>query len=340
MEVKDSNSYEEYLKKARDTYDILVKRNKGRLTDLSETHWNYSTMLRKHGKYKEEIEQLNLCFEKDRAAENRIASAAAESAQDRLMEIATMTSRDRLENDEKTDSKARVLSYVEALETKFRIFSSREDFKTARFYMESAMKQSEKESDKGRHTSQKENLIGMLIGEGSKAVKTKEHRFMLLNDADKLIQELPNKARKEELTIAAQKGKIELLMGHKKLKALKASASHFEETLEKSMGGDELKQASYNVFQESKSTLDHSMHHLRKKVFPGASEKIYFPYLPTTKEKLEKKFEEFKFQGISQKFPQIIDFVLKKNQLPWVKEFIEIRNTKVFIHNQIIISLT
>ena len=62
---------------------------------------------------------------------------------------------------------------------------------------------------------------------------------------------------------------------------------------------------------------------------------IYFPYHQDTKEKLVGKFEEMKFEGISQKFPEIIDFVFAKVQPPWVKTFIDIRNAKVQFTNPI-----
>ena len=119
-------------------------------------------------------------------------------------------------------------------------------------------------------------------------------------------------------------------MKNKGLDALKTSARSFEETLEGSKSDEELKQRSYNVFQESKSTLDYSMNHLKQEAFPETGKtNIFFPYLQDTKEKLEKKFEDMGFQGLSQKYPEVIDFVLDKTKPAWVKKFIAIRNTKV-----------
>ena len=140
---------------------------------------------------------------------------------------------------------------------------------------------------------------------------------------------LPNETS-SKLTIHASKAEIELTMKHKELNDLKTSAHSFEDTLEGSLGDEELKQKSYDVLQKSKSTKDYSKNHLKQEAFPQTKKgSIYFPYEQDTAEKLDKKFEDMGFQGISQKYPEVINFVLEKIQPAWVKTFILIRNTKV-----------
>ena len=153
-----------------------------------------------------------------------------------------------------------------------------------------------------------------------------------------MIETLPQETT-YRLIVHAYKAEIELHMKHPKLSDLKTSALEFEDAiLEKSdsnKGDENLRQKGYNVFDQSKRTLDHAMHHLKDEAFSdtGDVKNIYFPYRQDTKEKLVGKFEEMKFDGISQKFPEIIDFVFDKIQPPWVKTFINIRNTKVKFPN-------
>ena len=102
---------------------------------------------------------------------------------------------------------------------------------------------------------------------------------------------------------------------HPTLKALKKSVHTFEQ----SEGIEEFRERSYEVLQQSKSVLDYSMNYLKEEAFPGAGNvNIFFPYQSKTAEELENKFEEMNLHEISQKFPRIIPFVLKKNQLPKV----------------------
>ena len=335
------HSYDDNFEKARVVYDSLIKKNKDDLLKRSENHWNYSTMLRKHGQFEEELDHLKRCVEADWAADNKLASADAVRAQDRLMEIATMTCRDRREDltkgqskakDQKKGQKERFRSYQEALEMKSRIFRAKVDFRSAIFYMDHARKKTLKSSepDLVRHATQIENLIELHI-DASKSTKTSlEDGKVLLKEAKEMIQAqmLPNETS-SKLTIHASKAEIELTMKHRGLNDLKGSALSFEDTLEGSQCDEDLKEKSYKVLQASRSALDYSMNHLKREAFPEIEKEVVFPYIHNTAEKLEKKFKEMGFQGISQKYPEVINFVLEKIQPAWVKTFIAIRNTKV-----------
>ena len=222
---------------------------------------------------------------------------------------------------------------------KSEIFRRREDFWSAIFYMKMASMETVKgceQEDQVRHATQKANLIEILID----ASKKKDEGVALLKEAKKMIETLPKEIT-SQLIVHAYKAEIDLHMRHPKLSGLKTSALEFEDAiLEKSdskKGDENLRQKGYNVFHESKSTLDHAMRHLKDEAFAdtGYVKNIYFPYRQDTKEKLVGKFEEMKFEGISQKFPEIIDFVFAKIQPPWVKTFIDIRNTKVKFPNPI-----
>ena len=92
-------------------------------------------------------------------------------------------------------------------------------------------------------------------------------------------QELANQTS-SKLMIHASKAEVELKMKQKGLNNLRTSARSFEETLEGSEGNEKLDQRVFqDVFQESKSTLDHSMNHLKKEAFPETKKvNIYFPY--------------------------------------------------------------
>ena len=77
-------------------------------------------------------------------------------------------------------------------------------------------------------------------------------------------QELANQTS-SKLMIHASKAEVELKMKQKGLNNLRTSARSFEETLEGSEGNEKLDQRVFQeVFQECKSTLDHSMNHLKK----------------------------------------------------------------------------
>ena len=120
-------------------------------------------------------------------------------------------------------------------------------------------------------------------------------------------------------------------MKHKTLLDLKALAEQFEELLGDSQDKSQLCTASYEVFHKSKSVLDFSVRQLKTK-FPEAIDTTYFPYIQETREKLVTKFEDMKFTNISEKFPDIIDFIFSAIQPLWVKTFINIRNKKVYCH--------
>ena len=113
---------------------------------------------------------------------------------------------------------------------------------------------------------------------------------------------------------------------------LKGSANQFEELMDGSQDKSQLCTASFEVFQKSKSVLDFSVRQLKTK-FPEAIDITYFPYRQETREKLVTKLEkDMKFTNISEKFPDIIDFIFSAIQPPWVKTFIDIRNKKVYCH--------
>ena len=93
------------------------------------------------------MEHLKACVEADWAGENKVSSAVAMSAQDRLMEIATLTCRDKRGEQKKDDggaSRERFRTCVEAFEMKSEIFRSREDFWSAIFYMKMASRETAK----------------------------------------------------------------------------------------------------------------------------------------------------------------------------------------------------
>ena len=92
-------------------------------------------------------------------------------------------------------------------------------------------------------------------------------------------QELANQTS-SKLMIHASKAEVELKMKQKGLNNLRTSARSFEESLEGSEGNEKLDQRVFqDVFQESKSTLDHSMNLLKKEAFQETKKvNIYFPY--------------------------------------------------------------
>ena len=110
------------------------------------------------------------------------------------------------------------------------------------------------------------------------------------------------------------------------LKKLKDSSLRFEESLMKYVEKTELCNAVMDVFEKSKSALDYSMQLLKENAYPKAQNIIYFPYQAKTRKDLIKKLEKWKFLGIEQKHPAIIDFILEKTKPNWVDDFISQRN--------------
>ena len=117
-------------------------------------------------------------------------------------------------------------------------------------------------------------------------------------------------------------------MVHEKLQGLRASSLIFEDLVHNPKDKSTLCSSVMDVFGESKSALDYSMQLLKQTAYPGAIKQIYFPYTETTKEDLTKKFKNMKFLGIQEKHPAIFNFILKKIQPSWVKDFISRRNVK------------
>ena len=119
-------------------------------------------------------------------------------------------------------------------------------------------------------------------------------------------------------------------MSHKKLQDLKAAANKFEEVHGSSVEKANLNGPACDVFEKCKSSLDITINSKLKSMFPEAIETTYFPYRKETREELVREFEnKMKFVGISQKFPEIINFIFDKTRPPWVKKFINIRNKKI-----------
>eukprot|EP00092_Neocalanus_flemingeri_P031976 GFUD01034746.1.p1 GENE.GFUD01034746.1~~GFUD01034746.1.p1 ORF type:complete len:755 (+),score=183.93 GFUD01034746.1:75-2339(+) len=306
---------------SEEIYERMIKKfinNKDKVYQLCEGYWHYSVFLQKHGKkkkdevlLKKEVTCLEDCVQADRNGPHTYACAYAIKAQNQLLEYATLVFRDGKENQ---------MTIVKAYEVKSLIYSTDEDYDSAIFYIGEAIKHGR---NSGRSTSQIESLIGMLL-DASK----NEDKGKLLMQAQDLIGQLEEGDAKKRLNYEVIQIRISTSMDHEKLQALKTSALKFEEIANNSDEMADLSSSSFAVFGESRSALDYSMGYLRDNAYPDADKRIFFPYFTTSREELTKIFEKKKFHGIKLRHPEIIDFIAKKNEPKWVKDFIDTRNLK------------
>lgn len=185
---------EENLLNAKNVYVTLIERNKknpARLAELCEAYWSYSTVLNKHQEFREEVHILKECIFADMKGENNFVHPAAIKAQDRLLEYATLECRNS-DTDTSAKQKGREMSLYEAFEVKCKIVCTSEDYMSAIFYIRKAM---EVKEEQGRHASQKENLVSIILAASE---KNKDKR--LLEEAITLIGEFPEDKTKNRLT--------------------------------------------------------------------------------------------------------------------------------------------